>query len=155
MTCAKEWCSNVVFFRMCRLARHALTSFLGPEGLKSFMPRMHKITKAHLAEFWEGKDEIMAGTQLKRFTFSLAIDLFVSKTEGCPEFHSLTHDIRTFLTGMVQLPLDFPGTKYHKARLARESILHTLDKIMSCRHKVRKLVQLCKLFVIFLWQNCF
>ncbi|KAH8973426.1 hypothetical protein BDL97_01G047600 [Sphagnum fallax] len=117
-----------------KLARHALTSFLGPEGLKNFMPRMHKITKAHLAEFWEGKDEIMAGTQLKRFTLSLAIDLFVSKTEG-PEFHSLTHDIRTFLTGMVQLPLDFPGTMYHKARLARESILHTFDKIMSCRHK--------------------
>ncbi len=73
---------------------------------------------------------------VKQFTFSLVSNLFLSIKDG-PEFNSMAHDIELYLGGIMQLPLDFPGTNYHKARLARESLLQTLDTIISRRHKVQ------------------
>jgi hypothetical protein len=49
----------------------------------------------------------------------------------------MAHDIELLLGGIMQLPLDFPGTNYHKARLARESLLQTLGTIISQRLKVQ------------------
>jgi hypothetical protein len=70
---------------------------------------------------------------LKKSTLSLAIDLFMSIAEG-PESHALAHDMNTYLAGYFALPLDFLGTTYHKARLAREKMLHTLD-ITICQKR--------------------
>ncbi|CAM6037136.1 unnamed protein product [Sphagnum compactum] len=114
--------------------RQILSSFFGPIGLQSFVPRMHEITRAHFEQFWEKKDEITAGILLKKITLFLAIDLFMSVEEG-PEFHALAHDMNTYLAGYFALPLDFLGTTYHKAMLARENILHTLDITIRRRRK--------------------
>ncbi|CAM6037119.1 unnamed protein product [Sphagnum compactum] len=114
--------------------RQILSSFFGPIGLQSFVPRMHESTQAHFQQFWEKKDEITAGTLFKKFTLSLAIDLFMSIKEG-PESHALEHDMNTYLTGYFALPLDLLGTTYHKARLAREKMLHTLDIIIRQKRK--------------------
>ncbi|KAH8968962.1 hypothetical protein BDL97_02G010600 [Sphagnum fallax] len=88
---------------------------------------MHKTTIAHFAQFWEGKDEIMAGDSIKHFTFSLAIDLFMSTKEG-PDFYSLQHHMKAYVAGMSQFPLNFPGTIYRKAIISRENLLGILDK---------------------------
>jgi cytochrome P450 len=114
--------------------RQILSSFFSPIGLQSFVPRMHETTRAHFEQFWEKKDEITAGTLLKKITLSLAIDLFMSIKEG-PESHALAHDMNTYLAGFYALPLDFLGTTYHKARLAREKMLHTLDIIIHQKRK--------------------
>jgi cytochrome P450 len=81
---------------MFRKGRQILSSFFGPIGLQSFVPRMHETTRAHFEQFWEKKDEITAGTLLKKLTLYLAIDLFMSIKEG-PKFDTLTHDINTYL----------------------------------------------------------
>jgi cytochrome P450 family 26 subfamily A len=99
---------------------------------------MHKITIAHFAQFWEGKDEIMAGNLIKHLTFSVAIDLFMSIKEG-PDFYSLQHHMKAYVAGMSQLPLNFPGTIYRKAIISRENLFGTLDKVICCRRKVRDL----------------
>ncbi|CAK9267752.1 unnamed protein product [Sphagnum jensenii] len=115
-------------------ARHVLMAFFGPNGLQSFVPKMHKTTIAHFAQFWEGKDEIMAGNSIKHLTFSLAIDLFMSIKEG-PDFYSLQHHMKAYVAGMSQLPLNFPGTIYRKAIISRENLFGTLDKVICCRRK--------------------
>ncbi|CAK9238648.1 unnamed protein product [Sphagnum jensenii] len=114
--------------------RQILSSFFGPIGLQSFVLRMHETTRAHFEQFWEKKDEIMAGKLLKKFTLSLAIDLFMSIREG-PEFHALAHDMITYVAGFMSLPLNLPGTTYHKARLARKRLLHKLDIIICQKRK--------------------
>ncbi|CAK9232082.1 unnamed protein product [Sphagnum troendelagicum] len=114
--------------------RQILSSFFGPIGLQSFVLRMHETTRAHFEQFWEKKDEIMAGTLLKKITFSLAIDLFMSIKEG-PEFDTLAHDMNTYSVGFFALPLNFLGTTYHKATLAREKMLHTLDITIRQKRK--------------------
>jgi cytochrome P450 family 26 subfamily A len=119
---------------MFRKGRQILSSFFGPIGLQSFVPRMHETTRAHFEQFWEKKDEIMAGTLLKKITFSLAIDLFMNIKEGL-EFDTLAHDMNTYMAGFWALPLNFLGTTYHKARLAREKMLHTLDITIRQKRK--------------------
>jgi cytochrome P450 family 26 subfamily A len=57
-------------------------AFFGPNGLQSFVPRIHKTTIAHFAQFWEGKDEIMARNPIKHLTFSMVINLFLNIKEG-------------------------------------------------------------------------
>jgi len=121
---------------MPRQARHVLMAFFAPNGLQSFVPRMHKTTITHFAQFWEGKDEIMAGNSIKHLTFSLAIDLFMSIKEG-RDFYSLQHHMKAYLLGMRQLPFNFPGTLFRKAIISRENMLTTLDKVICCRRKVR------------------
>jgi cytochrome P450 family 26 subfamily A len=125
-----------LWFLMRRQARHVLMAFFKPNGLQSFVPRMHKTTIAHFAQFWEGKDEIMAANSVKHLTFSIAIDLFMSIKEG-PDFYSLQRHMKAYLTGLSQLPLNFPGTSYRKAIISRENMLGTLDKVICCRRKVR------------------
>ncbi len=143
------------WFSMPRQARHVLMTFFGPNGLQSFVPRMHKTTIAHFAQFWEGKDEIMARNPIKHLTFSMATDLFMS-IKGGPEFYSLQHHMKAYMAGMRQLPINFPGTVFRKAILGRENMLGTLDKVISCRHKVRNLLLLVSLFLkfSFLQQFC-
>jgi cytochrome P450 len=119
---------------MPRQACHVLMAFFVPNGLQSFVPRMHKTTITHFAQFWEGKDEIMVGNSIKHLTFSLATDLFMSIKEG-PDFYSLQHHMKAYLEGMSQLPLNFPGTLYRKAIISRENMLGTLDKVICCRRK--------------------
>jgi cytochrome P450 len=117
-------------------AHHVLMSFFGPNGLQSFVPKMHKATIAHFAQFWEGKDEIIAGNSIKHLTFFITTDLFMSIKEG-PDFYSFQRHTKAFLTGLNQLPLNFPGTLYRKAIISRENMLGILDKVICCRHEVR------------------
>jgi hypothetical protein len=108
---------------------------------------MDKTVRAHFVEFWEGKDEIMAFAIIKQSTFALAADLFFSITDG-PQFRSLAHDLFTLSQGIVQPPLDFPGTSYHNAKLSRNRILCTLDTIICQRRKVNVMShsKLCSFF---------
>ncbi|CAM6013127.1 unnamed protein product [Sphagnum balticum] len=124
-------------------ARRIFASFFGPDGLKSFVPRMDQTVTSHLVQFWENKEEVMGVETLKKFTFSLVSDIFLSIKDG-PEFNSMAHDIELYIGGILQIPLDFPGTNYHKARLARESLLQTLGTIISWRRKAIKEGQDCQ-----------
>ncbi len=126
-----------------RHARRLFTSFFGPDGLQHFVPRMDKMVRSHFVQFWEGKDEIMAFTTVKQFTFALAADLFVSLIDG-PQFQSLLHDIETLGKGIVHPPINFPGTVYYNAKLSRDRILHILDTIVCQRRKVNEM-NCCKI----------
>ncbi len=101
------------------------------------MPRMDKLAKSHFEQTWESKGEIIAVKVIKQFAFSLVANLFLSVTKG-PEFESMAHDVEAFVGGIMKLPIDFPGTAYHKAMLARKSLLRTFDMIIARRQKVQQ-----------------
>jgi hypothetical protein len=78
----------------------------------------------------------MAENSIKHLTFFIATDLFMNIKEGL-DFYSFQHHMKAYLTGLSQLPLNFPGTLYRKAIISRENMLGTLDKVICCRRKVR------------------
>jgi hypothetical protein len=71
----------------------------------------------------------------------------MSIREG-PEFHALAHDTNTYVAGFMALPLNFLGTIYHKARLARKRLLRKLDIIICQKRKVND--SLLQVFLIVL-----
>lgn len=97
---------------------------------------MCALAKSNLAEYWDGKDHILGVSVVKEFTFAIAANLFVSVKQGDTEFHELLAAVEDYLGGILQVPIDLPGTVYHKARLGREAMLRSMDPIIKRRQQV-------------------
>lgn len=108
---------------------------LSGETLQSFAPRMEANVVAHLAEFWEGKEQVMAASSINRFAFQLSCDLFLS-LKGGPELKKLEQDFAVLIDGLFNLPINLPGFRYHKALAARTSVLSYLDVCINRRREV-------------------
>jgi len=111
--------------------RKLFSTFFNPEGLQSFVPRMDALARGNLADHWEGKESIQALYVVKEFTFAIAANTFLSMTKDHPEFATMGQAVEVYLGGIMQLPLDVPGTVYHKAGLARKTIKRILDPIID------------------------
>lgn len=112
--------------------RRMLMTFLRPEALQKFVGRVDSITKLHLAEHWMGKDEVKVFPLMKRYTFSLACDLFASINDH-DELARLSHHFMVLLKGLLQIPIDLPGTRYNKAKHAANAIREQLDGVLQER----------------------
>jgi len=120
----------------CRKARRLITTFFKPEGLQRFVPTIDAVTRDHLARFWEGKESILAVPTVKEFTFTVAAGLFVGVSHQDPRFQSLQAATEDFLGGILQLPIDLPGTAYRKGRLARDTMYAIVDTLIAERKQV-------------------
>lgn len=96
---------------------------------------MDATARAHLAKYWDGKDRILGMPTMKKFTFLLAAELFVSISEG-PEFDVLDEAVEDYMRGVLMLPINLPGFPYYKAKLARKVLLRTLGPIITRRRQV-------------------
>eukprot|EP00253_Pinus_taeda_P035203 PITA_35203 len=112
--------------------RKILMTFLRPEALQKFVGRVDSMTKDHLAEYWIGKDEVTALPLLKRYTFSLACDLFAT-INNPDEQAKLWQHFRVLVKGVLQIPIDLPGTRYNKAKHAANAIRQQLNGILNDR----------------------
>lgn len=119
-----------------------ITTFFNPEGLQKFVPRIDAITRDHIAKYWEGKESIEGMPTLMEFTFAVAAGLFVSLTDSDPRFKPMEVSTEAFLGGILQFPLDLPGTVYHKGRLGRDAMYRIVDTIIAERRQVRWLASL-------------
>lgn len=108
---------------------------LSGETLQSFAPRMEANVLAHLAEFWEGKEQVMAASSIKHFAFKLSCDLFLTLTDG-PELKKLEEEYAVLVDGLMNLPINLPGFRYHKSLAARTSVLSFLDTCIDRRREV-------------------
>jgi len=90
------------------------------------------MTKRHLAEHWIGKEEVTALPLMKRYAFCLACDLFASINNE-EEQARLWHHFRILVKGVLQIPIDLPGTRYNKAKHGANAIRDLLDSIIDER----------------------
>eukprot|EP00253_Pinus_taeda_P005639 PITA_05639 len=104
-------------------------TFLRPEALQKFIGQVDSMTKAHLAEHWIGKDKVMAFSLLKSYTFSLACALFAN-IDNQDEQARRWHHFEVFGKGVLQIPIDVPGTRYNKAKHVANAIHDQLDAII-------------------------
>ncbi|KAF8041128.1 hypothetical protein BT93_B3142 [Corymbia citriodora subsp. variegata] len=115
-----------------RSDRRMLMSFFNPEALVRFVGTMDEVTRHHLRTQWQGKDQVEAYPTLKRYTFELACRLFMSITD--PQLVArLAHHFEVYLKGLISLPLNFPGTRFHRARRAADSIREELRALVRRR----------------------
>lgn len=96
---------------------------------------MEATVVAHLAEFWEGKEQLMAVSSIKHFSFQVACDLFLSLKDG-PELKKLEQEYTALVDGGMSFPINLPGFRFHKALVARTSVLSYLDVCINRRREV-------------------
>ncbi|KAI6698466.1 hypothetical protein NL676_018585 [Syzygium grande] len=109
-----------------------LMSFFNLEALMRSVGVIDEATKDHLRTHWEGKDQLEAYSTLKQHTFELACRLFMSITD--PQLVSrLAEHFHVFLRGVIDLPINVPGTKFYRAKKAADSIRKELQVLVKQR----------------------
>nr|BAX04009.1 cytochrome P450 716D58 [Platycodon grandiflorus] len=100
--------------------RKMLISYLGP--VDSFYRHyntttMDLVTRHHLHSHWHGKKEVNVFQTIKLHTFELACRLFMS-LEDPHQIEKLASLFNILLKGMIQIPFNFPGTRFYRAMRA-------------------------------------
>lgn len=112
--------------------RRLLTTFLKPEALQRYVRIMDAVAQQHIRTEWEGRTEVKAFSLVKSYTFALSCLLFANIQEpDC--ILKLQHQFEIMAKGLVQIPLNFPGTPYYRAIRAAEVIRKELELVIKQR----------------------
>nr|QOW94467.1 CYP716A179 [Plantago ovata] len=112
--------------------RRMLPNFFKPEALQRYVGIMDHIARRHFADSWENKEEVVTFPLTKNFTFWLAIRLFVSIED--PEMvEKFAEPFNLLASGLISIPIDLPGTPFHKAIKSSNLIRKELRLIIKQR----------------------
>nr|GMD51021.1 beta-amyrin 28-oxidase-like [Ipomoea batatas] len=109
---------------------------LKPENLRRYVPTMDSMAKEHIAQEWapsgELKErEVKVYPLSKAYTFALACKLLLS-IEGQNEVKKLSDPFVLITSGMLSLPINFPGTAYNRAmkggRMVRRQLMEVIKE---------------------------
>ncbi|KAK7247268.1 hypothetical protein RIF29_42148 [Crotalaria pallida] len=115
-----------------KITRKLLMSFLNPEALRNYLPKMDSIAQHHLNTHWEGKEQVVVFSLLNIYTFDLACSLFLS-IEDSIQLSRLSTHFGEFLKGIVGFPINLPGTRFHRAMKAANAIREETKMIIKKR----------------------
>ncbi|KVH95859.1 cytochrome P450 [Cynara cardunculus var. scolymus] len=102
-----------------RCLRGIVTSTLSHSGLQAMVPRMCTSIQKHLQKNWQNKEEISLYRSTKMLTFTIVLEcLFGIGIE--PE--TMFGVFERILEGVLSPPVNFPGTKFSRAKKARAEI---------------------------------
>ncbi|KAL4578342.1 hypothetical protein LXL04_014463 [Taraxacum kok-saghyz] len=102
--------------------RKMLLSYLGPDAFAShYAATMDIVTRRHIDVHWRGKEEVNVFKTVKLYAFELACRLFLSLEEP-NHIEKLGALFNVFLKGIIELPIDFPGTRFHSSKKAAAAI---------------------------------
>lgn len=118
-----------------RLLRGIIANSLGYNGLESLVPKLCDAVRFHLETEWRGKEEISLYRSAKALTFTVVFEcLYGIKVElGMLEI------FERVLEGVFALPVEFPCSKFARAKKARLEIETLL--VGKVREKRREMEQ--------------
>lgn len=112
--------------------RKVLPSSLKPEALQRYVGIMDTIAQRHFKAAWENKEEVMVFPLAKRYTFWLACRLFLSVDD--PEHVArFAEPFNAVASGIISMPINFPGTPFNRAIKAANVIRKELGAIIKQR----------------------
>ncbi|XVF41206.1 hypothetical protein PTKIN_Ptkin01aG0261700 [Pterospermum kingtungense] len=117
-----------------KLIRAAITNFLKPESIQRFVAKMDSLVQQQLFKELHGKDSIKIAPLMKRITFNVTCSVFFGLPDG-KEKDELLKDFSVVVKGVWAIPLDFPGTVFHKAMVARRRVCKLLSNLISIRRR--------------------
>ena len=112
--------------------RKLLPQFLKPEALQRYTGIMDHIAQRHFADSWDNRDEVIVFPLAKRFTFWLACRLFMS-IEDPAHVAKFEKPFHVLASGLITIPIDLPGTPFHRAIKASNFIRKELRAIIKQR----------------------
>ncbi|OMO63704.1 Cytochrome P450 [Corchorus capsularis] len=117
-----------------KLIRGAITNFLKPESIQRFVAKMHSLVQQQLFKELHGKDSIKIAPLMKKITFNVTCSIFFGLPDG-KEKDELLEDFTLTVKGVWGIPLDFPGTTFHRAIKARSRVCNLLSNLIKIRRK--------------------
>lgn len=115
-----------------RRLRHLMLGCLSPQALQKFVGRVDEMTRQHFAEQWDGKEQVTVFPLLNHFMLNVACSFLVSVEEKALSAR-LLKNFSVVLAGMLGVPINFPGTRYHKAKAARTNLVKDLGQLIEQR----------------------
>ncbi|KAG6416881.1 hypothetical protein SASPL_124322 [Salvia splendens] len=116
-----------------RLMRRMIALFLTPDAFsKLYIKTMEMVCQQHIKTHWEGKDEVKVFPTIKRYTFGLACRLFMG-LEDEEHIGKLASMFNIFLAGLISFPINLPGTRFWRGKLATHAIKDEVLKIVRAR----------------------
>ncbi|KAJ4842769.1 hypothetical protein Tsubulata_010753 [Turnera subulata] len=116
------------------LRKNYLHEFLKPDALHEYIPTMDSMVKQHLQENWVPNKEVKVYPLTQQYTFALACSLFMSiKDPG--QVNRISEPFKDVLTGLLSVPINFPGTTYNRAIKKGKRIREVLIGIIKQRRK--------------------
>nr|AHF22082.1 CYP716D22 [Artemisia annua] len=113
--------------------RKMLLSYLGPDAFAThYAVTMDVVTRRHIEVHWRGKEEVNVYQTVKLYAFELACRLFMSLEEP-NHIAKLASLFNVFLKGIIELPIDFPGTRFYSSKKAAAAIRTELKTLINAR----------------------
>ena len=106
--------------------RNALVTFLRPESLERYTSRVDLILLRFIREHLEGKSNVLLFPLMKKLMFSIACEVLVGRGDGKDQ-DMLLLPFDTMVKGMMQIPINIPGTRYNKSLAASDVIRKQLQ----------------------------
>ncbi|KAF5797380.1 putative cytochrome P450 [Helianthus annuus] len=113
--------------------RKMMLPYLGPDALSNrYSVTMDVVTRLHIQNHWEGRNEVKVFNTVKLYLFELACRLFLSLDDPkhIAELGSL---FNIFLKGLGSLPINIPGTRFYRGKRAAVAIKKQLIMIINQR----------------------
>ncbi|KAG6432811.1 hypothetical protein SASPL_104398 [Salvia splendens] len=115
------------------LMRKMVSYFVSPDAFtKLYINKINMVSQHHIKTHWQGKDEVKVFPTIKQYTFELACRLFMG-LEDEEHIRKLATLFNVFLKGIISIPINFPGTRFWKGKIATRAIKEELLKIVRAR----------------------
>lgn len=108
----------------------ALESF-DRAAIAGYLPDLQALIEGTLAKL-AARDEFQATKELRKLVIEAICQSTLGMTSG-PETNAICDDYGLILTGLVSIPVAFPGTPYAKARAARDRVLAHIRRVIAAR----------------------
>ncbi|KAJ7959537.1 putative Cytochrome P450 [Quillaja saponaria] len=118
-----------------KLVRSAITGFLKPESIQRFVGEMDSLVQQQLLQELNDKDSVRMVELMKKTAFKVTCSLLCSLPEG-NEQDELFKDFTIAAKGFWAIPLNIPGTTYHKALQARNRLHKRISSLIKGRKKL-------------------
>uniref|UniRef100_A0A1W7HBW4 Cytochrome P450 n=1 Tax=Scoparia dulcis TaxID=107240 RepID=A0A1W7HBW4_SCODU len=116
-----------------RQMRRMMSYFVSPDAFtKLYIKTMDLVSQQHIKTHWQDKTEVKVFPTIKLYTFELACRLFMS-LEDPEQISKLATLFNIFLKGLISVPVNFPGTRFYKAKKATSAIKKLLQEIVRQR----------------------
>ncbi|KAL7111943.1 hypothetical protein ACP275_05G121100 [Erythranthe tilingii] len=117
-----------------KLRKLVLRSFM-PESIKNIVPQIESLAVKSL-ESWEKGQLITTFQEMKTYAFNVALLSIFGKDEVLYR-EDLKECYYSLEKGYNSMPINFPGTLFHKAMKARKELSKILAKILSLRRQMK------------------
>ncbi|GFP81535.1 abscisic acid 8'-hydroxylase 1 [Phtheirospermum japonicum] len=129
---------QAIFFNQgdyhAKLRKLVLRAFM-PESIKTIVPDIESLAVGSL-ESWEGK-LITTFQEMKTYAFNVALLSIFGKDEVLYR-EDLKRCYYSLEKGYNSMPINLPGTLFHKAMKARNELAQILAKILSLRRQMKQ-----------------